>query len=203
MSSTRSSSDPALQEYAVPIHSLQLEKNNPREHGEQDLAELARSYDEFGQRKPIVVNTRGNHPPGIIGVVEAGNGTLIALRDILGWTHIAAVLVDDDNETAQRYAIADNRTAELSGWSNENMRLLFSSMDDPQSIPGINQTFMEILMEEPDPLEDYIFEKETKNKEKSKAIITIEDSDFFSEFLNDLNTLLEMNTHWKAEIRIG
>jgi len=194
--------NPALISYATPINSILLEGNNSREHGEGDLKELARSYDEFGQRKPIIVNTRGTFPDGIIGVVEAGNGTLMAVKDILGWTHIAALLVDDDGETARRYAIADNRTAELSKWSDKNMRVLFSAMDDPQSIPGIDQTFMEIIMDAPDNLDDYVFDT-PKYKDKSKATIIIEDSDAFSEFLSDLNTLLEMNDHWDAELRIG
>lgn len=37
----------------------------------------------------------------------------------LGWTHVAVLPCDDDAMTATRYAIADNRTAELATWDEE------------------------------------------------------------------------------------
>lgn len=65
----------------------------------------------YGQRKPVVVNRR-------TGTIEAGNGTLQAVLS-LGWTHLAAVYVDDDPATAAGYAIADNRTAQLAEWDKK------------------------------------------------------------------------------------
>lgn len=45
------------------------------------------------------------------GLVEAGNGTLQAALS-LGWTHVAALYVDDDPTAAAGFSIADNRLPE-------------------------------------------------------------------------------------------
>lgn len=62
------------------------------------------------------------------GLVEAGNGTLEAARS-LGWTHIAAVYVDDDPATAAGFSIADNRTAQLAEWDDEALEKLLREVD--------------------------------------------------------------------------
>jgi DNA modification methylase len=79
----------------------------------------------YGQRKPVVVNRRS-------GNIEAGNGTLLAAL-ALGWTHLAAVYVDDDPMTAVGFSIADNRTAELAEWDREALDRLLAEIktDDP------------------------------------------------------------------------
>jgi hypothetical protein len=76
---------------------------------------IAKSYAKFGQRKPIVVRKMGDGPNGPTGQVIAGNHQLQAAKQ-LGWSHIAAIFVEDDEATARAYAIADNRTAELAEW---------------------------------------------------------------------------------------
>jgi len=90
------------------ISDLQLDPQNARKHSEKNLKAIAASLEKFGQRKPIVVHR---------GVVIAGNGTLAAAQS-LGWTEIAVSEVPDgwDDETAQAYALADNRSAELAEW---------------------------------------------------------------------------------------
>lgn len=98
-----------LIEYAVPIDSLNLDPNNAREHGEHDLGELCKMLTRFSQVQPIVVRKDTM-------TVSAGNGRLLAAKK-LGWTHIAAVVVDQSEADAMAYAIADNRSAELSRWN--------------------------------------------------------------------------------------
>lgn len=98
--------------YLTPIEELTPDPANVRLHPERNLRAIAASLRRFGQRKPIVVNRDGT--------IEAGNGTLEAARD-LGWTHVAAVRVEDDSATAVAYAIADNRTAELAHWDYANL----------------------------------------------------------------------------------
>jgi ParB family chromosome partitioning protein len=89
----------------VPLDSLQPLENNPRV-GNVDA--IAASYNEFGQVKPIVIreNTDGK------ATVIAGNHQVQAAKK-LGWTHIAAVPLDADNERAIAFALTDNRTMEL------------------------------------------------------------------------------------------
>jgi ParB-like chromosome segregation protein Spo0J len=90
-----------LQSLAINIDKLSFLEGNPRQG---DIEAVAKSYKQFGQRKPIVATT--DH------VVIAGNHQLAAARQ-LGWDEIAVVITDDDELTAKAFALADNRTAEL------------------------------------------------------------------------------------------
>ena len=105
-----------LKSLAVPLDSLVQDPSNARKHSERNIESIANSLRLFGQRRAIVVQRNGR-------IVRAGNGTLQAARK-LGWTEIAAVMVDDDNATAMQFAIADNRTAELAEWDDETLGLL-------------------------------------------------------------------------------
>jgi DNA modification methylase len=97
-----------LRPLAVPTMDLIIDPANARRHPEPNIEAIKGSLAVYGQLKPIVVNCRTK-------VVEAGNGTLQAARE-LGWTHIAVVYVDHDPATAAGFSIADNRTAELATW---------------------------------------------------------------------------------------
>ena len=92
----------------MPILDLRPDPKNARVHNDRDLSAVAASLSEYGQRKPIVALRDGT--------VIAGNGTMEAAR-LNGWTHVAVVPFDDVDK-ARAYSIADNRTAELSGWDD-------------------------------------------------------------------------------------
>lgn len=110
----------ALQSLATPIDELHQDPVNARMG--HDIDRIAASLAQYGQRKPVVVNrSEGNK-------IEAGNGTWQAARS-LGWTHIAAVMVEDDPMTAVGFAIIDNRTSELSQWDLETLQTLMGSLD--------------------------------------------------------------------------
>lgn len=101
--------NPALVPLARPVSELHLDPRNARKHGDEDLKTLAKSLDTYGQQKPIVVLASGK--------IIAGNGQWEAASKLLRWTHIAAVVFsNDDEDKATAFAIADNRTAELSSW---------------------------------------------------------------------------------------
>ena len=100
-----------LRSLAVPVDDLVHDPANARTHNERNLNAICGSLRQFGQRKPLVVQQQGM-------IVRAGNGTLEAARK-LGWSHIAALLVDEDNVAAISFAIADNRTAELAEWDDD------------------------------------------------------------------------------------
>jgi ParB-like chromosome segregation protein Spo0J len=100
---------------ALPIDSFVLDPANCRKHDRPDIDAIKASLQKFGQRVTITVNTT-------TGYVSAGNGRVMAARE-LGWTHLAAVRVKDDPATATGWAIADNRTAELSAWDTEALLL--------------------------------------------------------------------------------
>lgn len=111
-----------LRALAVPIDTLTLDPANARTHDERNLSAIKGSLSRFGQRLPIVVQKQGL-------IVRAGNGRVMAAR-ALGWTHIAAVVVDESEVEATAFAIADNRSAELAEWDDESLAKLLQSLPE-------------------------------------------------------------------------
>jgi len=101
-----------LEVEVVKLQDLQLDKKNARKHSERNIDAIKESLRQFGQRKPIVISHDGT--------VIAGNGTVVAARD-LGWVQVTATRIPKDWSPQQitAYAIADNRTAELASWDTD------------------------------------------------------------------------------------
>ncbi len=114
----------SLRPLAVPIDSLHPDPANARTHNDRNLDAIKGSLAKFGQRKPIVVQKDGM-------IVRAGNCTLAAAK-ALGWTEIAAVLVDEGDVEATAYAIADNRTAELASWDDDVLASLLHELEQDE-----------------------------------------------------------------------
>ncbi|MFA4972974.1 MAG: ParB N-terminal domain-containing protein [bacterium] len=110
-----------LEPLLVPIDAIAVDPTNARAHPPGNISAIAGSLNRYGQRKPIVVNRRDN-------TIEAGNGTWDAAK-LIRWTHIAVVFVDDDPHAATGYALADNRTTDLSYWDTEILADLLKSLD--------------------------------------------------------------------------
>lgn len=132
---------------AKPIGDLVPLPGNPHSG---DVEAVARSYSKFGQRKPIVCKADGT--------VTAGNHQLLAAMS-LGWTHLAAVKVDDTDEMAKAFALADNKTGSLgtdddtlvaafladireedellsaTGYADDEIANLLAGFDDPGGLP--------------------------------------------------------------------
>jgi len=118
------SPSPALAVESIPLDALTLDPSNVRLHPEASIEAIKGSLMRFGQQKPIVVNGDG--------VIVAGNGTLSAAR-ALGWTHLDAVRTALTGSEAVAFAIADNRTAEVSEWDTEALGRIVEAMkqEDP------------------------------------------------------------------------
>jgi hypothetical protein len=101
---------------AKPIEQFVSDPDNARVHPERNMEAIRESLRLYGQVKPIVVRRENN-------VVVAGNGTLQAARE-LGWTEIAATIVEMNEVEAAGYGLADNRTAELAKWDFETVARL-------------------------------------------------------------------------------
>jgi hypothetical protein len=115
----------ALSAVPFPLDSLKPDPRNARAHDERNVKAVMDSLREHGQRKAIVVQRRviGDVPDGVDAVdliVRAGNATCEAARR-LGWTHVAAVIVDEGDTEAVKYALRDNRSAELAEWDLPNL----------------------------------------------------------------------------------
>lgn len=102
-----------------PIAKLKQDAHNARRHPPASLAAIRASLQAFGQQKPIVVAKDGT--------VVAGNGQLEAAR-ALGWTELDVVVTQLSGARARAFALADNRTAELSEWDSEALRAAVASL---------------------------------------------------------------------------
>lgn len=101
---------------AKPLHTLNLLDKNPR-IGNIDA--VVKSYQQFGQLKPIVATPDGT--------VIAGNHQLQAAHR-LGWTHIAVVTADVDPTTAKAFALADNRVGDLGHYNETYLHELIQTI---------------------------------------------------------------------------
>lgn len=125
----------------VPIESLIPDSANARIHDERNITEIARSLREFGQHAPLVVQRATRR-------ILVGNGRFEAMKRI-GWTDVRVQWVDDDNITAVRRALADNRTAELASWDDEILSALINGIE-VTDIPGWTEQEINALIGEVD-----------------------------------------------------
>ena len=105
------------------VAELSFDPANARAHNKPNPDAIRASLEMFGQRKPIVLDSKG--------VVVAGNGTLQAAI-ALGWSEIETVSVPADwNENQIRaFAIADNRTGELAEWNQDVLALQIMELQE-------------------------------------------------------------------------
>jgi site-specific DNA-methyltransferase (adenine-specific) len=128
---------------AVDIDGLTLDPDNARSHPSVSVDGIAQSFKRFGQRKPVVVRKDGS-------VVKAGNGMVRAARQ-LGWGKIAAVVVDEDASEADAFALADNRTAELSVWDQQVLVERLAAVEAPEELGWSEDELAHLLREVNEP----------------------------------------------------
>src|SRR5688572_21947492 len=97
----------------VPIDSLTPDPRNARTHNAQNLDAIARSLSDNGQLKALSTDADG--------VILAGNGTYASAKS-LGWRWIARVRCNLTGPAARRWAIQDNRIAELAEWDQAELQ---------------------------------------------------------------------------------
>lgn len=117
-----------LMEFAVPVAELREHPDNPR-LGNIDA--IAESLDLNQQMKPIVAKADGT--------IVAGNHTFKAAKK-LGWTHVAALLLDMDDEQEKRYLLADNRVSDLAEYDLEVLQPMLSEMAEAGNLAGTGFT---------------------------------------------------------------
>ena len=114
-----------MQVQEAQVQELTQDPDNSRSHDRKNLEAIKQSLEAFGQQKPIVIDQEGK--------VVAGNGTLAAAQE-LGWKTIQAVVTDLEGAKQTAYAIADNRTAELAAWNDEQLAKSLVSLQNDDSI---------------------------------------------------------------------
>lgn len=122
------------------VETLIPDDKNPIRHDEKNIREIMRSLDEFGQHAPLVVQKESNR-------VIVGNARLEAAKR-LGWEKVWVVYVDDDDITAIRRGIADNKTGELSEWNDAALKLLLEDLANSSvaDIPGFDPEEIDKLL---------------------------------------------------------
>jgi len=86
---------------------LHIDTKNSRVHNQRNIDTIAASLELSGQQTPLVILQDGT--------ILKGNGTYLAAKQ-LGAKTIAAVVYSGDQDTADLYAVNDNRTSELAEW---------------------------------------------------------------------------------------
>jgi ParB-like chromosome segregation protein Spo0J len=139
----------------VRLETLVPDSANARKHSERNIEEIMRSLREFGQHAPLVVQKSTN-------LILVGNGRYEAMRR-LGWSEAQAQFVDDDNITAVRRALADNRTAELAEWDDDALASLVKGLGEGIEIPGWNEEELANLLESSMSTGDELAEESENN----------------------------------------
>ena len=103
-----------------PIENLILSPDNPNEHSDEQVLEIANQIKFQGMRHPIIVSNQS-------GFVRAGAGRIMALK-LLGFKEVPVDFQDFENE-AQEYAfmVADN---EINRKSKTNYQMVSEKIKD-------------------------------------------------------------------------
>ena len=113
--------DERLRPLAVLVKTLTPDPDNARKHPDENIDAIIKSLRQFGQRRPLVVQKNGM-------IVRAGNGVLTAAKE-LNWSHVAAIIIDEDDATAKAYGIADNRTGDLSEFDERELAAILEELE--------------------------------------------------------------------------
>lgn len=105
----------------VPVIDLKYYPGNARRG---DIESVAESLSYHGQFKPIVVQKSTNY-------VLAGNHTLQAAKEVLGWKDISVVFVDVDDEQAAKIVLVDNATSDKGTYDYDALMDIIQSVNDP------------------------------------------------------------------------
>lgn len=113
----------------VDIGSLRLDSENANIHTEDSIKAIMASLKEFGQQKPIVIDSEN--------IVRAGNGTYRAAMRLC-WQSVSVVRTKLTGAALKAYAIADNRTSELSEFDSKRLLVMFEQIEREYAIEQSN-----------------------------------------------------------------
>lgn len=98
----------------LPLDALTPYENNARKHEKADLQTIENSIKQFGMCDPIGIWSDKN-------IIVEGHGRLLALKD-LGYTEAPCIRLDHlTDEQRKAYALAHNKTAEMSEWDLDKL----------------------------------------------------------------------------------
>lgn len=107
----------------LPVGDLTPYEKNARAHAESDVAAIVASIQEFGFCDPIGVWGEKN-------IIVEGHGRLMAAKQ-LGMKEVPCIRLDHlTDEQRRAYALAHNKTAELSAWDADLLELELGDITD-------------------------------------------------------------------------
>lgn len=140
----------------ININNLKPYEKNARKHEKADVSTIKASIEEFGMCDPIGIWGENN-------VIVEGHGRLMALKE-LGYEEVPCIRLDFlSDEQRRAYALAHNKTAEMSDW---DFNILDSELDNIFNIDMTDFGF-EFEEEEPEVTEDD-YEVEIPEEPKAK-----------------------------------
>ena len=143
----------------LPIGSLKPYKNNARKHADKDLSTIIASIKEFGFDDPIGIWSDDN-------IIVEGHGRLLAAQK-LGMKEVPCIRLDHlTDEQRRAYALAHNKTAEMSEWDLGLLDFELGEIELDMSEFGFDLGFGKDI----EPFDDEVNEKSeseyTEKKEK-------------------------------------
>lgn len=111
----------ALKIETVNISELKAYSQNPKNHPEKQIQQIAASIKEFGFNNPVLTDENNE--------IIAGHGRLEAAK-ILQLNTVPVIRLSHLSEAQKRaYRLADNKIAENGGWNTELLRLEISELE--------------------------------------------------------------------------
>jgi len=129
-----------LKVYTVSISDIEPHPKNSRLHDDDNIKAIMRSLEAFGQRTPIVL--------GCDNYIIKGCGTWLSAQR-LGWKTIQIVKADLSPEEEIAYAIADNKTSDMSDFDYDVLAESLQELDDME-VTGFQEYELEPLLDPED-----------------------------------------------------
>ena len=146
----------------IPVDQLKAYERNARKHGDIDVNAIAESIKHFGFKDPIGIWSEKK-------VIVEGHGRLLAAKK-LGMKEVPVIRLDDLTDEERRgYALAHNKTAELSSWDFDTLNTEIEELGEMFDVSefGFNENI--------DTINDDADIKEVPYKESISVIIECKD----------------------------
>lgn len=146
-----------LQIEYISLDKLTPYEGNARQHDEEDLATIEASINRYGMCDPIGIWSSKN-------IIVEGHGRLLALQK-LGYTEAPCIRLDHLSEQERReYALAHNKTAEMSRWD-------FTKLEEElANLPDVDMSAFGFVVSEDVNIDDFFTEAEEKPEKEPKKI---------------------------------
>ena len=141
----------------VSIEKLREYENNPRKISEEAVNAVARSIQEFGFKVPVVIASDYE--------IVCGHTRVRAAKQ-LEMSAVPCVVADDlTPEQIKAFRLADNKTAELSGWDFEKLDIEIEELDFDMSDFGF-------LEQEEIDIDSFFEREQEKMKDHEEKLVT-------------------------------